>query len=161
MIGSIWNKIQSSLLCFWISSSCKNFELHHEGQGRINGFPRRVRVGWGNDREGHWGIWQEQWARNAQKRQKSKKSSRDRTWSAVPDALLGVISWISGLWAGHRTLVNFHASWEGKFEAFGAIFYDIQRVFNIFFQFLVNFSMLFTGNFTFFLSIFASIITAP
>ena len=30
------------------------------------------------------------------------KSSKDRTWSAVPDALLGVISWRSGVRAGQR-----------------------------------------------------------
>ena len=31
-------------------------------QGRIHGYPSRARVGRGSDGEGHWGIWQEQWA---------------------------------------------------------------------------------------------------
>ena len=35
---------------------------------------------------------QELYAQKAQKHRKSNKSSKDRTWSAVPDALLGVIS---------------------------------------------------------------------
>ena len=57
---------------------------------------------------------------------KINKSSKDRTWSAVPDALLGVISWRSRVRAGQRpqradvfkdTGVNFHTSWEGIYEA--------------------------------------------
>ena len=65
-------------------------------QGRIHGFPSHVRVGRGSDRECHWGI--SAGAVNS-KRQKiitssknRNKSSKDRTWSAVPDALLDVIS---------------------------------------------------------------------
>ena len=34
---------------------------------------------------------------------KKNQSSKDRTWSAVPDALLGVIQWRSGVRAGQRT----------------------------------------------------------
>ena len=36
---------------------------------------------------------QEPYAQKAQKRRKSNKSSKDRRWSAVPDALLGVKKW--------------------------------------------------------------------
>jgi len=31
--------------------------VSEEKQGRIHGYPSRVRVGRGSDREGHWGIW--------------------------------------------------------------------------------------------------------
>ena len=41
--------------------------------------------------EGHWGIWAGAVSLKSSKTPKSNKSSKDRTWSAVPDALLGVI----------------------------------------------------------------------
>ena len=40
--------------------------------------------------------------------------SKDRTWSVVPNALLGVIKWSSGVRAGQDTGVNFETSW-GRF----------------------------------------------
>ena len=78
---------------------------------------------------------------------RKNKSSKNCTWSAVPDALLGVIAeeveWEQGSGPkgpmSCRSRVNFHASWEGIFEAFGAIFPNIQLEFCIFLKFLINF----------------------